>query len=490
VTAPFPRLRKPRRVLTAGQYAWLALGTFIFSIYGNLIPFRYQPRPWDEALAVFRQIPLYDPSDLGARGDWVVSVVVFAALSYLLMGALCVDRRRHLGLFVAPVVVAFCAALSVAIEFVQIFFPPRTVSLNDIVVENLGGLAGTVLWLAAGQRITGWVGRLEASTTVAGLARRLFPGYLALLLIVQLMPFDFTVSTAELAAKYHENKIWLIPFAYLPLGGKMEVLANMAGFFPLGFLWVLATQERQGSRAEPQWRPGLSFLAPPRPAPRAPFLFGLVVTSAVKLLQLCVYSRLFDTTDILTGTAAVWLGGQAALAWRRHQARSRSGFVPAAPRGALTLPVAALLFVTWLAGVLYINWKPFDFTADPARFTSESEDLPTHGLRAMSLLPLVDYYWGSKYQALDQFVRKTVSFLPLGILAALVLPHLFAPGAAWRVFGAALLLAAVVETGRYFLPSRGPSVTDLFIQCFGACLGFLLTRHVRVILWGESVLHV
>jgi glycopeptide antibiotics resistance protein len=448
----------------------------LFAVYGNLIPLRFQPQSWSQAVATFREIPFIDPFDVGARGDWVISVWLFTALSYLLMGALCVDRPWQVGLAMGLGVVAFCGALSVAIEFVQIFFPPRTVSLNDILVEILGAVAGTVLWLWRGQRITNWARRLEGSLSLAGLARRLLPGYLALLLIAQLMPFDFTVSTSELVLKYQEDKIWLVPFASIGQLGKLELLTNMAAFLPLGFLRALGTKGlAQGSM----------------PLGRV-LRFGVGVASLIALLQLFVYSRIFDTTTILTGTAAVWLGWQLAWAWRAKQRKSSLqaavGYCPAGPLHVLSRRVATVLFAAWLGAILYINWKPFDFTRDPAKFNAEPEELPIHGSRRLAMLPLVDYYWGSKYQALDQFLKKTGSFLPFGILAALAMPRLFAPGAAWRVLLPALVVAAVVESGRYFLPSRTPSITDLLIQCFGAWLGFVLTRHIRVILWAETAL--
>jgi VanZ family protein len=466
-------------MLRATHYGRLALGIFVLTVYGSLIPFRFQPQPLVSALAAFRQISLSDPWDLYFRGDWVVSVGLFAALSYLLMGALCVDRGRQVGLTASLATVAFCAALSVVIEFVQIYFPPRTVSLNDVMVETLGGVTGTLVWLAGGQRITNWVRRLETSTGLASLARRLFPGYFALLLIVQLMPFDFVVSTAELAVKYQEDKIGLLPFARYPLDDATEWLGKMLVhgglFFPLGFLKALA-REGRGSR------PGHPVL-----------LFALGLTSLVELLKLFVYSRVFDTTSILTGTAAIWLGWQVGQAWRDRartvRSRSLGLFTMTGPMPVFSSGAAALLFAGWLGALLYVNWRPFDFTTDPARFASAFEELPLHGLRRMSWLPLVEYYWGSKYEALDQFLRKAVSFLPLGVLAGLQLSRLYTPWVSGRVIITALLAGVLVEAGRYFLPSRVPSVTDALIGCFGAWLGFILTRHVRTVLWAESTLY-
>ena len=47
--------------------------------------------------------------------------------------------------------------LAAATEFAQIYFPPRTVSANDILVEGAGVLGGCAAWLLAGRRFSGWL---------------------------------------------------------------------------------------------------------------------------------------------------------------------------------------------------------------------------------------------------------------------------------------------------------------------------------------------
>jgi hypothetical protein len=60
-----------------------------------------------EALASFGRITYADPSLLGARGDWVLSVVQFASLSFLSMAALSADRRRSTELAAAAALERF-----------------------------------------------------------------------------------------------------------------------------------------------------------------------------------------------------------------------------------------------------------------------------------------------------------------------------------------------------------------------------------------------
>jgi VanZ family protein len=463
----------PSPVLHTAQYRWLALGILVLAVYGNLIPFRYRAKPWDQALAAFRAIAWYDPSNLGARGDWIVSVVLFLILSYLLMAALCVDRGPRVGFWLAPVILLLCAALSVAIEFAQIYFPPRTVSLNDIAAENTGAVLGALLWIIGGQRITNWVRRVSAPTDLSGFAQRLLPGYLALLLIIALMPFDFTISPAELAVKVREHKIQVIPFVAFGADGwfpgLLKVATNAALFFPLGFLRVAAL----GPDARRRWW-------------RSVVGFGLAIALIVEVLQLFIYSRVYDTTDIVTGVAGFALGAVAAerffAAWRlaRNRSELNLNFTPA-PAGRWAA-LAALLLI-WFGATLYVNWSPFDFTVDPLRFPRTPEG-SRWGLRRMSWLPFVDYYWSSKYEALDQFLRKSMSFVPLGVLCALALP-MYRPWTAGVVVCVGLLLAIAIEVGRYFLPSHSPSVTDALLQCAGAWAGFRLTQRLRALLWAD-----
>jgi VanZ family protein len=451
---------------TAAQFRWAAAALLALTVYGSLLPFHFTPRPLADAAAAFGRTPLFDPTDLDARGDWLVSTAQYALLGFLTLAAAGVDRPRAASLRAALVAVPAAVGLSVAVEFAQLYFPPRTVSWNDVAVESLGGVVGAAAWLAAGQRLTDWARGLGGVTSLPGLARRLLPAYLAALLVVQLMPFDFVVGRDEVRAKFAEGKVRLIPFAGpwdAAAAGKTAL--NVAAFLPLGFLGALA--RRRAGAADPAWPDlGPTLLAP----------------ALIELAQLFVYSRTCDTADVITGMAGVWAGWRAARGLRPETLADWA----AAPRlGGL----GPLLGLAWLAAVVYWNWSPFDFTADPARFTGDPDDLPAVGLRHLSLAPFVDYYWGSKYNALDQFVRKALSFLPVGVLLALLPRDIYRPGAARAAVVTAAAAALVLELGRYFLPSRLPSVTDVLVECSGAWLGFRLTRSIRATLWAERSLY-
>jgi glycopeptide antibiotics resistance protein len=461
---------------TADHYCWLAHGVFLLTFYGLLIPLRYQPRPFDEALTAFRQISYFDPSSLGARGDWVLSIVQFAVLSYLYMAALCVDRPAAFGFVAAAIIVPGCIILSITLEFLQLYFPPRTVSLNDIAVESLGGLTGALVWLLAGQRLTSGIRRFWNARGLSGLANQFLPAYLGLLLIVQLMPFDLTLGMGEIAQKYREGKIGLLPFQEITSGGIgpfFKVLTNAACFLPLGALVALVPRSTG-------WRwPAV-------------FGIGLAVTGAVEVLQLFVYSRYCLVTDIVTGTAAILLGWGLARNLCAHGVPARAWVwrLGVAGRGMQGPVTWVLLFCVWLGAMVLFNWKPFDFTTDPARFAAADglltdENTAVYALRRMAWAPLADYYWGSKYDAADQFLQKSLSFAPLGIIMAFALRRRERPGGSTRVVFVALVVGLAIEAGQFFIPSRHPSTTDLLVESFGAWLGFAATRHVETALRAE-----
>jgi hypothetical protein len=95
-------------------------------------------------MARFGAIPFLQLG-IGSRADWVANLLLFIPLSFLWMGALAAGGSTLRTLMAALALVPLAAALSVGIEFTQLFFPQRTVSRNDILAETLGRLVAR--WL-------------------------------------------------------------------------------------------------------------------------------------------------------------------------------------------------------------------------------------------------------------------------------------------------------------------------------------------------------
>ncbi|MCX7274734.1 MAG: VanZ family protein, partial [Burkholderiales bacterium] len=118
---------------------WLAYTAFV--VYGSLVPLDWRPMPFDQALAAFRQIPFLTLG-IESRADWIANGVLYAPLGFLSASLLLTSRWRLVRGLALPVALAGCLALAVGVEFSQLFFPPRTVSLNDLIAEGIGTLVG------------------------------------------------------------------------------------------------------------------------------------------------------------------------------------------------------------------------------------------------------------------------------------------------------------------------------------------------------------
>ena len=127
------RYRSPRRLLVVSFGAYL-----LFVIYGSLVPLHFNPIGIEQPHAHFWRRWLR---------DWITPTVptgprtfFFVPLTFLAMANLASAGRRT-----SSVVVVLAAfGLSVAIEYLQTFFPPREVSPSDIFAETTGGILGVL----------------------------------------------------------------------------------------------------------------------------------------------------------------------------------------------------------------------------------------------------------------------------------------------------------------------------------------------------------
>ena len=142
------------------------------------------------------------------------------------------------------------------------------------------------------------------------------------------------------------------------------------------------------------------------------------------------------------------------------------------------LVMAAPDSLVWLAVAVLVNWQPFDFRL--------SAGYAAGRWHTVALLPFTDYVSGSYLNAFDQLVHKVLLFVPLGALLTLTLPSTVRGRGALVVLAAALL-AATLELGQLFLPSRYTSVTDVLVESSGAWVGFLLTRRAQALLTPSPV---
>ena len=413
-----------------------------FVIYGSLVPLDFHYRPFAEAWQSFTNIP-YLQLGVGSRADWVANILLFIPLTFLWSGLLWPARGLVMRVLIALCVIIAGVGLSVAIEFTQLFFPPRTVSLNDIVAESIGAAVGVMAWAVSGRRLSAWVaGWNRASSPLDIWGRVLYP-YLLILFAYNLLPLDLTLSPVEIFHKWREGRVVLVPFSFVfanPIEALYGLLTDALIWTPVAFLWRLA-----------------------RPATRLKPLFAaILIASLLEFLQLFVYSRVSDVTDIFTAALGAGVGAWLSGRWA---GQAQEGGAPHS-RAWLWLGFALL----WVGVLAAIFWYPFDFQTGRA-FLAER-------LQSLRKVPFEAYYYGTEYRAVTEVLHKVGFFIPLGLLLALgvtQIRHYFARQiAGWGAMIAIGLVAFGIELGQLFLPGKFADITDWALETLGGILGYFL----------------
>lgn len=425
---------------------WLATLVYTaFVIYGSLVPLEFRAIPWDEAVARFGAIPLLRLG-IGSRADWVANLLLFIPLTFLWMGALTAGAGRVRAALVTMMLIPVATALGLGIEFTQLFFPQRTVSQNDIFAETLGGVIGVLVWWGTGSRFVDWLQSWQQIHARAALAERLAWVYLAGVLVYNLLPLDLTISLVEIFHQWRDGKINLIPFGRLPDDAAFalyEIATDALIWAPLALLWRL-----DGTRSA--WR-----------------VWGMTLATAaiLEVMQLFVYSRVSDVTDLFTAAAGaalgVWVGGLLA---------AREAPASQAPPWSAWLPFA--LAAGWVVVLLFVFWFPFDFRTDGAFLRGRLHNFLTR-------VPFEAYYFGTEFRAITEALHKVLFFVPLGGLLAWFVSHL---RWTWRGYGIflSLVLIAVVSlgtvAGRLAQADKNPDSMDIVLQWLGGTMGFVMIR--------------
>lgn len=428
---------------------WLALGYLTFVVYGSLVPLHFHGRPLAEAWLAFRDIRYLNLS-IGSRADWVANILLFIPLAFLWSGVLWPARGVIRRALVVLGVFAACMGLSLAIEFTQLFFPPRTVSLNDILAESIGAAVGVAAWLVFGARLMAWLSGWRSARSPLDAWGRVLYLYLFVLFAYNLLPLDLTLSPVEIFHKWREGRVVFVPFSFVfvnPIEAVYAMGVDALVWIPAAFLWCMAY---------------------PRGSLR-PWLAVVAIAAALEFLQLFVYTRVSDVTDIFTAAIGAWLG-----AWMA----GRMG--PAAVEGVVR-PLSKLswiwlaLALMWMAVLAAVFWYPFNFQT--------SSEFLAGRLQGVFKAPLEAYYFGTEYRAATEVLHKTGFFLPLGALLALAVMQI--QHAVWRRYAGAAALAVIgmtafgIELGQLFVPGKNVDVTDWVLEVLGGGIGFALICYLN-----------
>ncbi len=419
------RLAGPDVALTQRVLLWLAYVTFV--VYGSLVPLDFRPLPLDQAWATFKQLRMLQLG-VESRADWIANGVLYVPVGFLSVALFGWNKglRARLPLLVGTAL--FCFALALAVEFAQLFFPPRTVSRNDVIAEAIGSVVGIALafhWSA-------WFRKVLAALTgnLGQLASRALQAYAVAYLLFSLFPFDFLLSPAELVAKVQSNAWgWFLAEQGTGRGPVIliaKLTAEMLAVLPLGLILG-------------RWN-----LARDRPATRHAVLYGVVLGLAIETAQFFIYSGSSQGVSLLT--RAIGMYGGARL-WRDRLSLHDLHLDPRSRRLAMPLGLLYLLALVAVNGWFDQAWH--------------GSAVASHTLAEARFLPFYYHYYTTEHAALISLVSVALMYGPVGVLAWL---RWWSPAAAlW----AAALAATVIESSKLFL-AHHPDPTNLLIGAIAA----------------------
>jgi VanZ family protein len=390
--------------------------------------------PMDPAEALTRLLAVHivdNGSD--QRADWVGNMMMLVPLGFLLAGAF--SRRPsggRVGLTPAGAVLALLIAFAfiVAVKYAQLFFPPRTVTLNYIIAQSSGAVIGVGLFGLLGPTLGG-LGQPDQPLKSLRLLLWLYAGALVIFL---LEPLDFALNAEDLASRFDA-----LPATITAISGEGRppfvraaiLMASVLAFVPVGMLLTL----RGGDRP----RVG-------RSAAEAAAL-GLCCTALIYALTALTLSGSPTLIAVPMRTAGVALGAMGMHALTRWDAAAiRRVLVRLTP---LAIPayLAALAVVNGLASR---HW-----TTPEAGFA---------GIGPRNLIPLYNYYIVSKAQAASSLAAHALMYAPVGVFAWLLVRG----GGRGVAAVAGLLLAAVIEGGRLLRPGLQPDINAIPLAALSA----------------------
>ena len=443
-------------MLNRSYVFWVFLGYLLFVVYGSLIPFEYRAHSFDEAAAKFSNIP-YLALGIASRADWIANIVLYIPLSFLaclwLGGA---GRIKAAHYVVLPVVLALMLAIATAVEFTQIFFAPRTVSINDLIAETLGGLGGIALWVFGRH----WLLHLLQSFRQGGHQSMVavLSAYGLFYLAQSLFPFDVVVSLDELKWKLSSDK-----YALLLAGdgaslfrALARLLGEVVAIMPLGVLAALAY--RRWGKSD-------------KGSLRGVLVFGVGLGVCLELAQFFMASGVSQGMSVLMRAGGLTLGALLGQGLRRWGV----GFLARLIRQLtplLCLPYILALAV--LAGWFNEAWYPLS--------------LFTASLAEVRVMPFYYHYYSTEPEAMASLLANMTMYMPLGL--AVWAGGLQRAKRASRSAGAvntrkgavrvtavaAAGLALFIELGKVLAPSKHPDFTNLLIAAVGAVLSYLFMR--------------
>lgn len=417
---------------------WLLLGYLFIIVYGSLLPFAQNALTFEEAWLKFPHIPLLNLG-MASRADLVANLLLYIPLGFLACGFL-VGRNRHPLALTAGIAASLSLSVTVAVcvEFTQQFFPPRTVSLNDLYAEIAGAMIGIALWVVIGMRSIRVVRTILHGGKPAHQAILLL--YVLAYITLSFFPYDILLSFEELQRKLASDFLgWL--FAPLCRSSCIwKLIPEALAMIPFAMLFF------RSMRKVPL------LLA---------IITGAVLGVLIEGLQLLIISGVSQGASIGSRAAGMMLGVvvirlSPLIDWDQLRQYVRPVIILS------VLPYLGLLALVnhWFSG----NW--LGLSEGVAR------------LDQVRFIPFYYHYYTTEKTALISLLFQIGIYAPIGIgfwlwrwatrSTSLISSNIF------MVALAAGLVACVIEAGKLFTPQTSPDPTDILIAIISATIVYRL----------------
>jgi VanZ family protein len=443
---------------------WLLLYALIV-VYASIVPgplgFHFVPRDPQAVWHAFLATPFFDNGS-DQRPDWIANLLMMAPLGLLATGAL--GTGRHLAARVIGTAFALLLGLGfvLAVKYAQMYFPPRTVSLNYIIAQSIGVALGVALL----HPLRAAAPRIAAATDAASRMRLLLDAAILGFVAFALFPYDVTLSVHDIAHRFAVSPTTLLalPNADRPVGLQVVLLvATAIVAMPLGMRLLLRVERPKGSPTGNL--PNARSPAGERPLGERPALAQIAATGAA-LLAILFGATLFVLSarvSILTFCLRLLgvVSGAMLLRWLADQDLPRARY-----RLGRMLPILVplyLLLLVYANGLLTHAWM--------------TPEQALANLNPRGLLPLWQDYIVSKDQALKSEVVHVAMYAPIGVMIWL------RRGGDRRTALAAATLAGLaslaIEVGRWLKPGFQPDFNEVLVGAFAA----YVANRVMPLLW-------
>ncbi len=424
---------------------WLAcIASAVLLVYASIVPLQFRAFAWEDAVTRFQQTPWLN-LNVGQRADWIANALAVMPMGFFAAGALFFQRRLNARSIALMLGFVLCTAtLVVGIEFAQIWFPPRTVSQNDIFAGWVGGILGPLAWPGLGAPgLAVWLRIRDIRLTPQNrpqVAWWLLLSYLTLLTVYSILPLDLILTRQEWLLKWETGRFVMFPGAeFLEIESWRDLLGKglglgMAGvrMIPIGFL--------------------LHFVSKAKPIRLV--LIGTPLF--IEVIQAPVFTRFSSLTEVWLG----WAGGFAGLMFARQLGTLQ--------RWNHRMTIRALVVGLLATGIAAGFCLRFDEFASMEEMQLRFAEMWT--------APLVRYYYGTEFGAGANLLGKLLAFGVLGVglcnlcRCGSTPPVCKRGGVLGFIF--VLVLGLGIETAQLFLKPLVPDACDVLTYLIGAWIGY------------------